>query len=69
MSEFVVSQVAGHERGETMSGKRYASDGSPDLMTKHIGRLNFSLPTIVPLDVPDAIAAMAAALGRKLSEN
>lgn len=66
VGEFTINQLSGHERGESMSGKRYAKDASPDLLVQHIDRLCFPLPAIAPLDVADALAALDAALGRKL---
>lgn len=65
VGEFVVSQLAGHERGQTMSAKRYTSDAEPDKMLQHVARLAFNLPRIVPLDIDDALHALAAAKRRK----
>jgi integrase len=63
--ERVVSELAGHERGETMSGKRYAKDRGAEKLAPHIERLTYDLPPITPFDIEDGLVALDHALARK----
>jgi integrase len=65
ISEFRINQLTGHERGETMSARRYAKDSSPDNLRADVDRLNFGLPAIAKFDIEDGLTAVKAALERK----
>jgi len=65
LSENLVAQLAGHERGETMSGKRYAKDREADRLAPYIERLRYELPPISAFDVRDGLEALKHALARK----
>lgn len=66
LGEFTINQLTGHERGESMSARRYAKDASPDVLIEHVNRLSFPLPGFQPFDLADGIAAIEAALARKV---
>jgi hypothetical protein len=63
--ERVIAQLAGHERGETMSGKRYAKDREAAKLATHIERLTYELPPIARFGVADGLVALEHALARK----
>lgn len=63
--EVTVAQIAGHERGETMSGKRYRKDQDASKLRPYINRLDFPLPVIAPFDVGAGLLALKSALDRK----
>ncbi len=63
--ERIVSQLAGHERGETMAGKRYAKDRAAEALAPRIALLTYELPAIAPFDVQDGLIALEHALVRK----
>jgi integrase len=65
VGEFVVNQLTGHERGDTMSARRYAKDNLPDTLVQHIERLDFRLPPVAEFDIADGLLAVEAALARK----
>lgn len=65
LSEFIVNQLSGHERGETMSGNRYTKDLGPDALSVHLAKLNFNLPTIGEFDITEGIQSLRDALRRK----
>jgi integrase len=64
--EFIINQLSGHERGETMSAKRYAKDAGPDALRAHVDRPKFNIPTIAPFDVAEGLVAARHALDRKI---
>jgi hypothetical protein len=63
--ERIIAQLAGHQRGETMSGKRYAKDREADDLAPYIERLAYTLPPIAAFDVADGLVALEHALDRK----
>jgi integrase len=63
--EVTVAQLAGHERGESMSAQRYRKDQSALKLKPYISRLEFNLPTIKPFNVASGILAVKDALDRK----
>lgn len=63
--ERVVSELAGHERGETMAGKRYAKDREVTVLAPYVERLQYYLPPIASFDVADGFVALEHALARK----
>lgn len=63
--EVTVAQIAGHERGETMSGKRYRKDQVASKLRPYINRLDFPLPVVAPFDVGAGLLAVECALDRK----
>lgn len=65
IGEFTINQLSGHERGETMSGNRYAKDASPDILRVHIDRLTFVIPKITPFNVAEGLVALNYALDQK----
>ena len=66
LGEFVINQLSGHERGETMSAKRYSKDQGPDTLSTHVARLNFSAPVIEAFDIQDGLFAVRDGLKRRL---
>jgi integrase len=66
LNEFVMNQLSGHERGETMSRNRYTKDQGPDALNAQVSKLNFSIPTIDRFDVAEGLQAVLDALGRRL---
>lgn len=66
LGEFVINQLSGHERGETMSAKRYSKDSGPDVLYGHVERLKFELPTIAVFDINEGLDAVRDALRRKV---
>lgn len=63
--ERIISAIAGHERGETMSLTRYGKDDAKRL-SPYIESLDFELPTIHPFKVAEGIVAIKQALRRKM---
>lgn len=63
--EATVAQVAGHERGKTMSAKRYRKDQVASKLQPYINRVEYPLPTLAPFDVAAGVLAVASALDRK----
>lgn len=63
--ETTVAQLAGHERGETMSGRRYRKDQEAAKLKPYIDLLDFNLPTIMAFNVAAGIQAVESALDRK----
>jgi integrase len=66
LGEFVINQLSGHERGETMSARRYSKDQGPDILSAQIARLNFSIPVVQKFDIQDGLLAVLDGLNRKL---
>jgi integrase len=67
--ERVVTQLAGHERGTSVSAKRYAKDRDPDLLAVVVNAVTFDfLSEITPLDIESATAALKVAERRKTSK-
>lgn len=64
-SEFTINQLSGHERGQTMSAKRYAKDAGPDTLRVHVDLLKFDIPPVVAFGVSEGIEAVKDALKRK----
>ncbi len=63
--EYIISAIAGHERGETMSLKRYGKDDAERLQP-YLDSLDFELPTIQPFKVAEGIVAIKQALHRRI---
>lgn len=63
--EVTVAQLAGHERGETMSGKRYRKDQDASKLRPYIDLLDFNLPAIASFDIASGLSAVRDALDRK----
>lgn len=63
--EATVAQVAGHERGKTMSAKRYRKDQVASKLQPYINRVEYSLLTLAPFDVAAGVLAVGSALDRK----
>lgn len=66
LGEFVINQLSGHERGETMSANRYTKDQSPDILEGYITRLSFNIPVIESFDIDEGLQAVLNALKRKV---
>jgi len=66
--ENIISSIAGHERGSSMSLKRYGKDRATRL-TPYIESLDFKLPTIQPFKVTEGIVAIKQALRRRISKS
>lgn len=59
LSERVQAQLAGHERGNTQSGTRYAKDRNADELAKDVDALKFvQLSGVVPFDVDVGLRAV-----------
>jgi integrase len=63
--EATVAQIAGHERGQTMSGRRYRKDQVASKLQPYIDRVAYPLPTLAPFDVAAGLKAVTDALSRK----
>lgn len=69
LPERVMTQLAGHERGQTQSGKRYAKDRDADELAEIFVRLHFpALAGVAPFRIDDALAAIKWAVGQKRRE-
>jgi integrase len=62
--ENIISEIAGHERGETTSLNRYGKDAAARLHP-HLEKLDFKLPTIQPFKTADGLVAIKHALRRR----
>lgn len=62
--EYIISGIAGHERGETTSLKRYGKDDA-ERLHPYIESLDFELPAIQPFKIAEGIAAIKQALHRR----
>ena len=62
--EYIISAIAGHERGETTSLKRYGKDAAKRLHP-YIESLDFELPAIQPFKIAEGIMAIKQALHRR----
>ncbi|TGN94565.1 site-specific integrase [Burkholderia sp. USMB20] len=68
LPERVMTQLAGHERGKTQSGKRYAKDRDADELAEIFARLHFpALTGVAPLRIDDALAAIKCAARQKVA--
>ncbi|MDR5811196.1 site-specific integrase [Caballeronia sp. LZ019] len=66
LPERVFAQLAGHERGKTQSGSRYAKDRNADEVADNVKDLRFpALDGIAPLRIDDALMAIRYALRLK----
>lgn len=63
--ETTVAQLAGHERGDTLSAKRYRKDQDAGKLKPYVDLLDFKLPSIKPFIVAEGIHAVECALERK----
>ncbi|MNJ36352.1 hypothetical protein D3C77_311360 [compost metagenome] len=63
--EDVASQLAGHERGESLAARRYRKDSFPDRIAPIVNALEFQLPEIHKFDISDGLIAVKSALLRK----
>lgn len=69
LPERVLAQFAGHERGTTQAGSRYAKDRSADELAKNLAGLHFpALAGVAPIRIDDALAAIKSAVGQKRRE-
>jgi integrase len=66
VGEYVINELSGHERGETMSAQRYATGQGIDALRAHVDRLAFNIPMIAPFDVAEGLVAVKHALERKV---
>lgn len=66
LGEFVINQISGHERGESMSAQRYSKDQSPDILGAHVDGLDFNIPVIERFGINEGLQAVLDALGRRL---
>jgi integrase len=68
LSERVQAQLAGHERGTTQSGSRYAKDRSADELAENLKGLSFpALDAVAPIRIEDALAAIKCAESQKVA--
>ncbi|WP_234745362.1 site-specific integrase [Burkholderia sp. WTPI3] len=68
LPERVMTQLAGHERGKTQSGKRYAKDRDADELAEIFARLHFpALAGVAPFRIDDALAAIKWAARQKVA--
>lgn len=59
LPERVLAQLAGHERGKTQSGTRYAKDRGADELAPNLAALGFpQLATVAPFKIADALRAI-----------
>ncbi len=66
LPERLMTQLAGHERGNSQSTQRYAKDRGADELVVVIDALQFDfLQDVAPLDIKAALAALAVAKNRK----
>ena len=65
--EIYIAQLAGHERGETVSAKRYRKDALDQQLSDYVNRLDFKLPEIWPFACEAAAGHIREALGRRTS--
>lgn len=63
--EHIISSIAGHERGETMSLKHYGKDDA-ERLRPYIESLDFDLPIIQPFKVSEGVAAIKQAMHRRM---
>ncbi|MDY7566282.1 site-specific integrase [Pseudomonas sp. RTC3] len=65
--EAFIAQLAGHERGETISAKRYRKDAADAQLAGYVDRLSFELPVIQPFAYDAAPGYIRTALRRRMS--
>lgn len=63
--EYIISAIAGHERGETTSLNRYGKDDAKRL-SPYIESLDFELPTIQSFKITEGISAIKQAMRRRM---
>lgn len=63
--EYIISAIAGHERGETTSLNRYGKDDAKRL-SPYIESLDFELPTIQSFKIAEGISAIKQAMRRRM---
>ena len=63
--EVTVAQLAGHERGDTMSAKRYRKDQVATRLRPYVDRVTFPTEHIERFDAAAGVAAVESALDRK----
>jgi integrase len=63
--EAYIAQLAGHERGETVSAKRYRKDALDQQLSDYVNRLDFKLPEIQPFACDAATGHIREALRRR----
>ena len=56
--ETSIAQLAGHERGQTMSAKRYRKDIIDSQLAEYVNRLDFSLSQIKAFDIAAGIRSV-----------
>ncbi|WP_443690480.1 tyrosine-type recombinase/integrase [Pseudomonas sp.] len=66
--EAYIAQLAGHERGETISAKRYRKDVADQQLAGYVDRLDFKLPEIQPFACDAAAGYLREALRRRIKE-
>jgi integrase len=68
LPERVLAQLAGHERGNTQSGTRYAKDRGADELAPNLAALNFpQLAGVAPFKIAEALGAIKRAERLKVS--
>ncbi|MFD1555408.1 DUF6538 domain-containing protein [Paraburkholderia silviterrae] len=68
LPERVMAQFAGHERGKTQSGSRYAKDRNADELAVSLAGLQFpALDGVAPFRIGDALAAIKCAERQKVA--
>jgi integrase len=67
--EDVASQLAGHERGESLAARTYRKDSFADRMAPIVNTLEFPLPEIHKFNVTDGLIAVASATKRKIQNS
>lgn len=61
----ILSQLAGHSRGDTITTVRYRKDTEADRLLNYVMPLNFLLPSIIPFKTSDGLDAIRDGLKRK----
>jgi integrase len=67
--EDVASQLAGHERGESLAARTYRKDTFPDRMAPIVNALEFPLPVIHKFNITDGLLAVSSATKRKIQNS
>ena len=62
--EYIISSIAGHERGDTTSFNCYGKDDA-ERLHPYIENLDFELPTIKPFKIAEGIVTIKQALHRR----
>lgn len=61
-------RLLGHLPGEDVNARHYTADREPDESVEIVNRLSYPIPSVARFDVPAGLAAVAAALDRKLGD-